>query len=830
MKHTTLTSLSLFAALIAGCAPTPNATKPAVAQNAQNADAATPYTPPTFRGERASFTVGQAVAAPAAPRVGFNFHTQLFLPWNEEPDFNLWNAMGAFEPASVRATGTISSGDATSFTIAPDDSNSGGLHNFNLVKDGFWDGATATIYREEGGKFRVLREGVVKTSKLGGFGRFPDAPDVITLAETGPAIGKGDQVLLSTVKSEFSGAQIRPLENDPNGVFDFIQADKKSGAVQTLDTASHAPEGGSTASLKTRFARAGSLEQQWLNNREGWARLHPGKPYVWRGWLRQSGLADGRVKVELGSLASETFEVTNNWKLVEVEFVGAPPQKPGEPIRLSVSGAGTLWLDNMAVYEKTLPLGAIYPDQLAKMKAIAPGSMRMWALQNNTDFGVSLDAGLGGMWSAPSQLTTRRIEPKDSVGLHQMLEVCAQLGSDPWIISSTRFTPAEQRDLVEYLAGPATSPYGKKRAQMGRTAPWTETFDKIYLEIGNETWNNSFKTQGFAFQPERYGAFAQMMFDAMKSSPHFDADKFSFIVNGWATQADIKGFGAKAAANAPDADYFDLAPYLGGGWDVGGEFAGDVTDEFALFNHRGHAAALRAAHQAAEQLSKGRAKPLGVAMYETGPGYSLPGPGKPIDAKEQGRGKSLGLALAYFDQVLQAQSLGFGPVSFFYYGKGDYWKSHAEDGRPHATWLGLELLNKRATGPMLRVETAQTVLADLAPTTQVRELPGGKQRVRKIDGVRDVPAVQLHAFRDGDKFALVMLSLRPEGQTPVTVKLPFAVAGDVTIETLSGPSIASTNIERDEITVSRATREIGRDFEFGLPPHSMVVVSGTIAP
>ena len=822
-----LSSLSLFAALVAGCAQTPNATKPAVAQNAKAGNAQdAAYTPPTFRGDKASFTVGTTVAAPAAPRVGFNLEPELFLPWNEEPQFNIWNAWGAFEPASVRARSGVSSGDATSLTVAAGEGNTGGLNLYNQLKGNFWDGGTATVYRLEGGKFRVLRQGVIKSSRMGTGGRLPNAPDVITFAESGPAPRAGDEVLLSILKTEFPGEQVRPLEKD--SAFDFMSLNRKSKGAQSLDTSSRAPEGGSTASLRTQFEGAGSVEQQWLNNTEGWARLHEGKPYVWRCWLRQSGVPDGKVKVELGSLASQTLDVTGDWKLYEIEFVGAPPQKKSEPIALSVSGAGTLWADNMAVYEKSLPIGAAYPDEVAKMKTVDPGVLRIWSLQNNTAFGVSLDAALGGLWNAPAQFIGKRIEPKDPVGLHQMLELSAQTGADPWIICSTRMTPEEQANLIEYLAGPATSPYGKKRADMGRTQPWTATFGKIYLEMGNEVWNNSFKMQGFSGEPERYGAYAQMMFEAMQKSPYFDAAKMPFVVNGWANQAD--GYGVKAAQTAPSARYFDLAPYLGGGWDVGGEFAGDVTQEYGLFNRRNYGDKLLAAHQAAQQLSKGRAQPLGIALYESGPGYSLPGPNKPVDAAEQARGKSLGVALAYFDQVLQARELGFGPVAFFHYGKGDYWTTHAEDGRPHAVWLGMELLNKRASGPMLQVATEQTVLADLAPTTQTRTAAGGKVTTKPIAGVKGAPAVQLHAFRDGDKFSLVMLSLRPDGETPVAVKLPFTPAGEVTVETLNGPSLGSTNLEKDEVKVASATRKIGGNFDYTLPPHSMVVVSGTVAP
>ena len=71
----------------------------------------------------------------------------------------------------------------------------------------------------------------------------------------------------------------------------------------------------------------------------------------------------------------------------------------------------------------------------------------------------------------------------------------------PWLQVEPHFSPAEWQGLVEYLAAPyvpgvdtpVKKPWAYKRHQQGQTAPWTDRFQQIDFEIGNETWNSLFR-------------------------------------------------------------------------------------------------------------------------------------------------------------------------------------------------------------------------------------------------------------------------------------------------------------------------------------------------
>ena len=785
-----------------------------------------PYRPPVLSGDDAAFAVTDRVVAPAPPKVGFNVHDTPFLPWKERPIVNLWNFWGTFEPAVVRHRSGVTGGSPRHLEVAWGEGGTGGLNHWRVLKDGFWDGGEAVVYRLENGAFRELRRSkVAKFTKADTESKPSDVPDRIEFADDGPAPRDGDEVLLTVTKLDPTADEVRTYEGGQNGPFRMIGPDGKTEASQSIDPETACPEGGSAASLRTEFAGAGSISQQWINTAQPkFATLIDGATYRWRGWMRQQGLPGGKVAVSLGKLAGETFDVTGEWQLYEFTFPAG--EAPNALIRLAVEGAGTLWLDNMAVFDEAVPPFELYPHEFDKMAALDPGPVRVWELQHNVGFGTSLAADLGGgAWARPTMFTQRRLEPGSPLGLAGMLAVCERLGTDPWVITSTRYTPDEHRTLVEYLAGDASTPGGKLRADAGRDAPWSDAFGKIYLEVGNETWNANFNAQGFSGQPERYGAYAQMMFDAMAASPAFDDDKFVLVVNGWIAQPGESGFGAKAARAAAASEAFGLAPYLGGGWDVGGQLAGDRRAEYGLFHRRSFAESFEQAAAAARAIAADRGGPVQVVLYEYGPGYSLPGPNKPVDPAEETRGKSLGAALATIDQTLHARTLGFGPAAFFLYGEGDYWATHARGGRPHATWLGLGLLNRHAGGEVLAVDVASTVTADLSAAVVERR---GRQVPQPA--VPGVEAVQLYASRDGRSRSLVLLSLRADGDTPVTIDLPAPPAGEITVRSLVGDDIAASNSDAEDVRVEESTvKADGTTIRYDLPPHTMAVMTYEVA-
>ncbi len=78
------------------------------------------------------------------------------------------------------------------------------------------------------------------------------------------------------------------------------------------------------------------------------------------------------------------------------------------------------------------------------------------------------------------------------VGIPEFLELCREVGAEPWIVAPTAMSEDEARKLAEYLAGGAETPGGALRVAGGRREPWTRAFRTIHIELGNETWNGIF--------------------------------------------------------------------------------------------------------------------------------------------------------------------------------------------------------------------------------------------------------------------------------------------------------------------------------------------------
>ena len=84
-------------------------------------------------------------------------------------------------------------------------------------------------------------------------------------------------------------------------------------------------------------------------------------------------------------------------------------------------------------------------------------------------------------------------------------------------------------DLLEYLAGPATSPYGILRLGEGFTDPVLDPNNPdckgIILEFGNEVWGGDSHSAPIGKDYTKYGEWCRTMAAAMRTSPYWDKVK-----------------------------------------------------------------------------------------------------------------------------------------------------------------------------------------------------------------------------------------------------------------------------------------------------------------
>ncbi|GEM_PF-3531292 len=412
--------------------------------------------------------------------------------------------------------------------------------------------------------------------------------------------------------------------------------------------------------------------------------LRPGHKYRAQVWLLHEG-TQGSVRIFCTSAYSaidHTFtQLDPVWKKYTYDFFGpAYPQGDGvSQIIMEYSGNGILRADNLIIYEieDTDEIGEIDSQIYQNLQSYQIGSLRTWSGQLNISGGSTLEhatddeAVYHNFWNADYGSTRL-----NGIKWPTTLKVAKELGGTPWLIVSTLFDEEEWEKIVDYLAGDGTTEYGAKRIAQrgGNTTPWTEEFEKIRIEFGNETWALGFYDPQAMPSPEIAGKFFQYFIQKMKATSTWQSnpgleDKIEFICNGWAIKSDTNGYGALNIKNVPSANFYSTTLY-NGGWEAGYILGGDQVNDTgfeSIISFGGSNNIPNTARHAAtrDQLQEELGRDIALSVYEGGPSYALPTGAKVFDPVAEIYGKSLASAVSTFDSFMYAAYLEYGPMCFF---------------------------------------------------------------------------------------------------------------------------------------------------------------------
>jgi hypothetical protein len=541
-------------------------------------------------------------------------------------------------------------------------------------------------------------------------------------------------------------------------------------------------------------------------------------------WMRQEGAGKARFNIVgfygqggLGFSPIE-FNVDSTWRKYEVTFTptavytGATPNQ----MRLEFTGPSTFHVDNFRVYRAdsgymdlpTRDYGQIVQSGMKALRTHGTIKTGMWS------YDMDQFTNPGGVVNGTVKLNT----------LPQSLMIMKTLGVRPWLQVEFHMRPEEWRGFVEYMAAPyvpgvdtpKSKPWAYKRYMQGQAKPWVEEFDKIYFEVGNETWNGLFRPWVFDNMKDAvtgtqwlsgqvYGKFQEFIISNMKASPYWAPakldGKFMFVLGGWSGQ----NYGRDAAASSPSSHLMTIAAYNGGWDEAEGPPALNSPSLFNVLNQVSQVAIPRADRHAKEvlDLNVGRSVKLGLGTYEAGPGYALNGlNGATVtalqDSEQESVMKSLAAGTATLDSFLARAYRGFGVQNFFTFSSGAHWTSHAKwymGGQAYPSWKILELFNKQATGDMLKMDTV---------TAPVIDLPASSTR----PAVANAPLVAAYATRQGARYNIFVVSRKipnypyagDDGFSAVTINLPFNKATSVTLYKMTGDPF-SNNTQADNVKI-----------------------------
>jgi alpha-L-arabinofuranosidase len=396
--------------------------------------------------------------------------------------------------------------------------------------------------------------------------------------------------------------------------------------------------------------------------------------------------------------------------------------------------------------------------------------------------------------------------------LDDWLKLSEEVGAAPWINIGGANTPEDWHNLISYLAAPKDFGAAYRRNRNGREHAWTDSFDTIYLELGNEWWNGIF--QPFVIErPEDYGALCNTIFEHVRAHPHFDADKIKLVIGGWAVNA--HNWNVRLDRASKHHDIISVAPYLAHALDTP-DYAALFADVEGSFENGGRATI--------DGLNDTR-----LAIYELNT-HTTGGAASASDIS--GMATSLGAGIAVLDQAMSGMyKWGATPINYFTYfqrsyGRGDnerqgLWGNLvlARDGshRPRPVWQGLRLANRHVIdGDMVVVQ-----MHDSPTWNQVKN--------GSVPALKKLPYLKAYAFvRDNQSANVLLINRHLTSSLRVRVQLPFTPKSEVTHVQLSGSTLGNHNEDYERVQLSESEvswADTGGEVE--LAPHSATALQFT---
>lgn len=456
-----------------------------------------------------------------------------------------------------------------------------------------------------------------------------------------------------------------------------------------------------------------------------------------------------------------------------------------------------VWLDDFVLEDLTNGHPTGFPAHIVEtLKEGKVGTLRFYgtadlgAKVRNFTGASTTDAG----WNYLSLQSFFRFNTVDTVADQWML-LSKEVGAQPWITVGSVNTPEDWYQLISYLAAPAGFDEDSgRRASHGHATPWTQEFDKIYLEIGNEWWNPIF-TPFHLWEPATYAALCETIVDRVKQHPHYDAERIVIIAGGWA----INGHHWNEILDEenPGNQRISIAPYLVHELNQ----ATSPNEKFQTFFADVESYAQGPGSTIFNAL-EASAPDTGLAVYELNT-HPTGGAASPETVSEIAPSTAAGIAV--LDQALSLMSrFEATPVNYFtllqreYNGRLGLWGTTIREVsgklRPRPVWHGLRLANQYLIqGDLVACAVADTPTWDQAENGTVAE-------------VEDVPMLHAYAFLDEagsqPKANVLLINRSLERSLPVTITLPFQASGDVQSATLTSNLPQDNNEDQERVTLS----------------------------
>lgn len=534
-------------------------------------------------------------------------------------------------------------------------------------------------------------------------------------------------------------------------------------------------------------------------------------------------------QVANGNYFSQTVNLSPNWQDYTYTFSAA--ETAATPVgtvdlRFAVSG-GSAYLDDLSLTPANASSGnptAFRDEVVSTLISLQPGTLR-YMDDGGPSFGSSIANMLAPPFARQRSGSSMAFAEEDDVplGLHEFLQLCQTVGSQPWYVLPPAISPGDMQNLIQYLAGPASTPYGAIRASLGQSAPWTTVFPVIHLELGNEQWNNVTFPGNVINDPVAYGNRVATIFGAARSSPNYNAANFDLIMGTQVVNAWLTG---QEAANASGYDSISVGPYM-----------------FGTFNDTSSTEAIFGPMFAEPEMWD--SVPTGFVYQQA---QAAAAAGKNLVVYEENLSTQSGTASQSWvnsvvpsvaggitiadHMLLQMRDLGVKTQNVWslpgYSNVFTNPNGGAETSPVYGTVIDMGgQTNLRRPVFLAEQLTNTAILPNMLATTVTGANPTWNQPLSTNDAVQLTGAheLQTFAFTDGaGNFSLVAINLSRTSALPVTFSGVNAPAGTVKVSQLTSANLTDTN---ESSAVVNTTTTTVNNFQaataYSLPPFSMTV-------
>jgi hypothetical protein len=757
------------------------------------------------QAQTTTIAIGSTAVQPAVKRLGINLGTLDFYDSGQTSQ-NLLIRNPGFEGQIWNSTIRCMSGTPTS--CVDDDQWSG-------WPAGFWDGAAFEVIYGTA----VGRTGAVTSSTAPGAG----AGVTLNFGAAGTSPAAGDYLIVRKRVPGGAAGGWWPATSGSGTITDNL-TDLPPGPLGKQTIALNAPGTADSASVSGYFDSTPAKTFIQLN---GTYKLE----------FKAKGLGGSNqvnVLVARNGVANylnQKVTLTGAWNTYDLTFSAAETGSAVGVVGVTFSTekADSFELDDVSLATTTgnLTNTTAYRDAvLATLQTLKPGILRYW--NGVGQLGETLDNLLmpqfGRQRAGYSAWETSANDV--SYGLHDFLQLCQSTGAEPWFVVPSTFSTTDAYNLMEYLAGPASTPYGAKRAALGQAAPWSEVFPTIHLEFGNEEWNSTFKGGSIEYSAP-YGQRARAIFGAMRSHASYVSSSFDLVLGG---QAVAPGRNADIQNNCNNNDSFAIAPYtmntVDSYSDVESLYGSTFAEPEALTSKNGTAEGLSPGLMYQNSLAiQGSSHPVPLSIYE----INMSTLGGSINQQTlNSYVSSLGAGLMVVDTMLQSMRQ-FGVVNQNLFALPQY-EFKRPDGSSVYLWgsvidMGVTDIKRPQFLALQLANSAITNGATMIGTVHSGADPTWNQPLLNTVQMNGAHDLQSFAFANGANRSLIVFNLSRTAALPVVFSGSTAPSGAVQMQQLTSANPSDNNENGEVVRVTSSTlNNFNPAGGLSLPPYSMTVL------